>query len=118
MTGMLRRRSTEGVCGNNAVRFQSCDVCSYCTALGQNGCTDIVSRQLRDSSGYQISVEGDPEKETWIADETLRFYRKMHDRVQPMSHDNPIRQCTCISYRDCLLEFAWILVLSLVWQVF
>ena len=31
--------------GNNAVQFQSCDGSSYCTELGENGCTDIVSRQ-------------------------------------------------------------------------
>ena len=37
----------EGVCGNNAVPFQSCDGSSYCTLLGGNDCTDIVSCQLR-----------------------------------------------------------------------
>ena len=42
--------SREGVCGNNAVQFQSCDGSSYCTALGENDCTDIVFHQLRDSS--------------------------------------------------------------------
>ena len=48
-TGMRMRSNTEGVCGNNTVQFQSCDGSSSCTALGENGCTDIVSRQLRDS---------------------------------------------------------------------
>ena len=38
--------SREGVCGNNVVQFQFCDGSSYCTALGENGCTDIVSCQL------------------------------------------------------------------------
>ena len=41
----------EGVCANNAVQFQSCDGCSYCTAQGENCCTDIVSRQLQFTKG-------------------------------------------------------------------
>ena len=49
-TEMRMRSNTEGVCGNNAVQFQFCVGSSYCTALGENGCTDIVSRQLRDFS--------------------------------------------------------------------
>ena len=48
-TGMRIRISREGVCGNNAVQFQSYVGSSYCTALGENCCTYIVSRQLRDS---------------------------------------------------------------------
>ena len=47
---MRIRSSRGGVCWSNAVQFQYCDGSSYCTALGENGCTDIVSRQLRDSS--------------------------------------------------------------------
>ena len=35
------------------MQFQSCDGSSYCTALGENGCTDIVSCQLRDSSMFR-----------------------------------------------------------------
>ena len=49
-TGMCLRSSREGVCGNNVVQFQSCNGSSYCTALGENGCMDMISRQLRDSS--------------------------------------------------------------------
>ena len=49
-TGMRMRRSREGVRGNNAVQFQSYNGSSYCTALGKNGCTDIVFGKLRDSS--------------------------------------------------------------------
>ena len=41
------------------MKFQSCDGSSYCTALGQNGCTDIVPCQLRDSCGYQISARSE-----------------------------------------------------------
>ena len=55
-TGKHMRGSIEGVCGNYAVQFQSCDGSSYCTALGENDCTDTVSRQLRDSCSYQISA--------------------------------------------------------------
>ena len=33
----------EGVCGNNAVQFQTCDDSSYSSALGEIGCIDIVS---------------------------------------------------------------------------
>ena len=47
------------VCGNNAVQFQSCDGSSYCTVLGENGRTDIVSCQLRDSSSYEISARSE-----------------------------------------------------------
>ena len=47
---MRMRSSRERVCRNNAVQFQSCGGSTYCTALGENGCTDIVSRQLRDSN--------------------------------------------------------------------
>ena len=49
MTSRTRNRmrnSREGVCGNNAVQFQSYDGSSYCIALGENCCSDIVSRQL------------------------------------------------------------------------
>ena len=55
-TGTRMRSSTEGISGNSAVQFQSCEGSSYCIALGENGCTDIVSCQLRDSYGYQISA--------------------------------------------------------------
>ena len=55
-SGMHMHSSREGVCGNNIVQFQSCDGSSYCTALGKNGCTDIVSCQLQDSCSYQISA--------------------------------------------------------------
>ena len=41
--GMRVRSSREGVCGDNVLQFQFCDGSSYCTALGGNGCTDIVS---------------------------------------------------------------------------
>ena len=41
----------EGVCECNAVQFQSCDGSSYCTELGENGCTDIL-HQLHDSCSY------------------------------------------------------------------
>ena len=53
---MRTRSSREGVCENTAMQFQSCDGSSYCTMLGENSCTNIVSRQLRDSCGYQISA--------------------------------------------------------------
>ena len=43
MTSWEGLLSREEVCGTNAVQFQSCDGSSYCTALGENGCTDIVS---------------------------------------------------------------------------
>ena len=46
--------SREGVYGNNAVQFQSCDSSSYCTVLGENWCAHIVSCQLRDSCRYKI----------------------------------------------------------------
>ena len=46
--------SREGACANNAVQFQSCDGSSYCTVLGENGYTDLVSHQLRYSCSYQI----------------------------------------------------------------
>ena len=49
-TAVRMRSCRGGVCGNNAVQFQSYDDSSYCTALRENGWTDIVSRQLRDSS--------------------------------------------------------------------
>ena len=49
----------EGVGGNNAVQFQSFNGSSYCTALGENCCTDIVSRKLRNSCGYQISARSE-----------------------------------------------------------
>ena len=52
-TGLRMHSSREGVCGNNAVLFKSCDDRSSCKALGEHGCTDIVSCQLRDSCGYQ-----------------------------------------------------------------
>ena len=55
-TGMCIPTSREGVCGNNAVQFQSCVFRSYCTALGENGCTDIISCQLQEMCSYQISV--------------------------------------------------------------
>ena len=45
LTGMRMHSSREGVCGNNAVQFQSCDGSNYCIALEVNGCTDIVSHQ-------------------------------------------------------------------------
>ena len=54
--GMRMRSRREGVRGNNAVQFQSCDGSSYYTALGEIGCTDIVSSQLRDLCNCQISV--------------------------------------------------------------
>ena len=54
--GMCMCSSREEVFGNNVVQFQSCDGSSYCTALGENGFIDIVSCQLWDSSGYQISA--------------------------------------------------------------
>ena len=38
-TGMRMRSSREGVCGSNAVQFQSYDGSSYCTALIENCCT-------------------------------------------------------------------------------
>ena len=38
---MGMRISREGVSGNNAVQFQSCDD-SNCTALGENGYTDMA----------------------------------------------------------------------------
>ena len=40
-TDMRMHGSREGVCGNNAVQFQSCDNSSYFTVLGENGCTDV-----------------------------------------------------------------------------
>ena len=49
-SGMRIRSCREGVCGNNAVRFKSCDGSSYCTTLEENGCTVMVSRKLRDPS--------------------------------------------------------------------
>ena len=55
-TGMRMRSSREGVCGNNTVQFQPCDRGNYCTVLGENGCTDIVSYQMQDSCSYQIST--------------------------------------------------------------
>ena len=57
-TGMCMHSSTEGVCENDAVQFQSCDGSSYCTELEENGCTD-VSRQLQDSCSYQIPTSSD-----------------------------------------------------------
>ena len=53
MTSQMRMRmysSRDAVCRNNAVQFQSCDATSYCTALGESGCTGIVSHHLQDSS--------------------------------------------------------------------
>ena len=47
-TGMRVHSNEDGVCGNNAVQFQSCDGSSYCTALRESSCIVIVSRQLRD----------------------------------------------------------------------
>ena len=38
--GTHMRSSREGVSGNNAMQFQSCDGSSYCTVLRENGCTD------------------------------------------------------------------------------
>ena len=55
-TGMCMHYSRDGVCGNNAVQFQSCDGSSYCTVIGENSCTDIVFRQMQDSCSYQISA--------------------------------------------------------------
>ena len=52
--GTCMHSSREGVYGNNAVQFQSCDCSSYCTALGENGCTDMVSCQLQYLCSYQI----------------------------------------------------------------
>ena len=40
-TEMRIRNNRKEVCGNNAVQFQSCEGNSYCTGLGENGCTDI-----------------------------------------------------------------------------
>ena len=48
--GMCTHNCREGVCVNNAVKFQSCFGSSNCTAVRENYCTDIVSRQLRNSS--------------------------------------------------------------------
>ena len=52
----LMHTSIEGVCGNNAVQFQSCVFSSYYTALGENGCTDIISYQLQEMYSCQISA--------------------------------------------------------------
>ena len=47
MVWLVRQEcSREGVCGNNAVQFQSCDCNSNCTALWENGYIDIVSCHL------------------------------------------------------------------------
>ena len=51
-TGLRMRSSRDGVCWNNAVQFLSCGGSSYCTALEESGCIDIVSNQLWDSCGY------------------------------------------------------------------
>ena len=81
-TGMRRRSSRDGVCGNNAVQFQSCDGSGYCTALGENGCTVVVSRQLRGSFGYQISEEG---KQNEIRGMLIGGSPTMHDPILVMS---------------------------------
>ena len=59
LMGMRMHSNKEGVCGNNAVQFQFCDNSSYCTGLGENDCSAVVSRQLRDSCGYQISARSE-----------------------------------------------------------
>ena len=61
-TGMCMHSSREAVCGNNAVQFQSCDDSSYCTVLAEHGSTDIVSYQLWNFCGYQISARSPAEK--------------------------------------------------------
>ena len=72
--GMCMHSSREGVCGNNSVQFQPCDGSSYCTALGENDCTDTVSRQLRDSSmvrrrcGQSLKAEPMCTTKTVVAD--------------------------------------------------
>ena len=55
---------SRGVCGNNAVQFQSCDISSYYTVLGENGCTNTASCQLReipvwsnDGAGNSLKAE-------------------------------------------------------------
>ena len=70
-TGMRLRSSREGVCGNNAVQFQSCDGSSYCTVLGKNWCTD----SLRPTVIFQTMVRAIhwmsnqcPRSETAVAD--------------------------------------------------
>ena len=60
---------TEGACGNNAVQFQSCDGSSYCTTIGKSGCTDIVSRQLGNSSIIKRWCAQFSEGESYFHDE-------------------------------------------------
>ena len=80
--GMGMCSSGEGVCGNNAVQFQSCDGSSYCTALGENGwCINILSRHLRDSYVYQIS-ERAIQKKKWSGMLT-RGIMLLHDNARP-----------------------------------
>ena len=70
-TGIRMRSSREGVCGNDAVQFQSCDGSSYCTALGESVCADIVSHQLRSYSIVRRWCGQFAEGQTSVHDENL-----------------------------------------------
>ena len=41
-----QHNSREGACRNNAVQFHSCNGGSYCTAQGENDCTDILKNYI------------------------------------------------------------------------
>ena len=71
---MRMRNNREEVRGNNAVQFQSCDGSSYCTALGENGCTNISPTNCEnplwsdDGAGNSLKAEPMFTKKTAVAD--------------------------------------------------
>ena len=85
-TVMHMRSSKEGVSGNNAVHFQSCDCSSYCTALGEIGCINVF-HQLRDSSMVRRWCGNSLKTEPMSTTKTAMTYR-------PWWHQNWWKVCT------------------------
>ena len=58
-TGMRMGSSREGICGNNAVQFQSCDGSSYCTALGEKALLilSLANCEIREVSRFSARSE-------------------------------------------------------------
>ena len=112
-TGVCVRSSKDGICENNAVQFQSCGGSSYCTELGENGRTDIVSRQLRDSwrqsrdgmvdvlAGKRFHSVVDPRREcTWVLRGMLEFCLDKWTTMPPM---HGLLFCFWCGMRPCFI---------------
>ena len=94
-TGMRMRSSREGVCGNNAVKFQSCDVSRYCIALGENAA--LVLSHANCEIRVIIRFLGNWQERSEIV--KRRFYknacRTLSNRSGVTRDTRPLRSSSC-----------------------